>query len=1238
MCAAVRRQAGNDSESKESIIPRLFLSRRPLLLQAALTSVLLIWHCSPAPAQTVNWIGTTNDWFTGTNWSTGLVPSPADDVVIDTSIFPPPIVNGPGSATAHTLDIGGQFDLNTGIASTGTGFLTVANGGQLANSTGNFFDTFIGVGTGSTGGVTVTGAGSSWTSTGAVLVGSSGANGSLTLDGRGTADFGALFVGSSLADFTGLPITNGSGPSTGTLTVTGGSQLTATFFADAGVGRGATGTVTVSGTGSSLSSDGGVLVGVLGGNGTLSVVDGATLTTGPNGPFPFSVIGGGGPSNMGMGPPINGGIGAATISGPGSTWTNTGGLNVGGFLDMNTGTVYPGTGTLTISNGGHLMNGVGSSCCTFVGVGDGSIGDLTVTGVGSSLTTIDPVLVGAAGATGSLTLDDHGTAGVANLLVGINLGEFTGQPIPNGSGPSTGALTVTDGAKLSSVGGPDLPDGVGAGSGSLGTAVVTGAGSQWTAGQNLVVGFAGGTGTLTVENGGSLAVAAHLGVGLGIDQFLGGTGTLNVLNGGTVTTNLGGIIGGGAATGIATVSGTGSTWTINGPLSAGGAPDLQLGPGAGTVNIADGGIVRATGGVTLAPEAGSFGTLNIGAAPGSPPVAPGTLDTPAVTFGDGTGVINFNHTATNYLFATAISGPGSVNQLAGATILTAANTYTDTTRITGGLLVVDGSLGDTPVMVTSGGTLSGSGSIAGPVTIGSGGKLAGTSSIGGPVTVANGGVVAPGNSIGTLTPGGNYVQDPGSTYEVELGAPGQSDLIAVGGQATLGGRVEASFVGGFTLTLGNSYTILTAGGGILGTYGSVTGPSGAFGTLGATYPFLEPDLTYSSTAVTLAIERSDVPFAAAGSTPNEVAAGIGADALSLTSPVTTALVVLDQANAAAALNSLSGQFYASIQSLLQQQSLYLRDATNTRLRQAFAGGGALADPTASKLSAAAMPSSDPASDLSPTVWAEGFGGWDHFGGNSNAATLDASSGGFLIGIDNPIGQAWRMGIAGGYSNSSFDASTVDSSGSINSYDLAIYGGAHYGNFGLRLGAAYTWNNVSASRTVAFPGFGAQLSSGYNADTAQVYGEVGYDFHLGGTVMEPLADLAYVNVATDGFSESGGVAALTANSAGFDTTYSVLGARISRSFELGNGTALTASGRVGWQHAFGDTTPNTTLAFTGTTAPFSVSGVPISQNAALVEVGLGYTPAPNVTLGLYYSGQIAPNAQENSLNGTVALKF
>ena len=41
---------------------------------------------------------------------------------------------------------------------------------------------------------------------------------------------------------------------------------------------------------------------------------------------------------------------------------------------------------------------------------------------------------------------------------------------------------------------------------------------------------------------------------------------------------------------------------------------------------------------------------------------------------------------------------------------------------------------------------------------------------------------------------------------------------------------------------------------------------------------------------------------------------------------------------------------------------------------------------------------------------------------------------------------------------------------------------------------------------------------------------------------------------------------------------------------------------------------------------------------LSRSGLGYSPAPNVTLGLYYSGQLAPNAQENSVNGTVDFKF
>ena len=78
---------------------------------------------------------------------------------------------------------------------------------------------------------------------------------------------------------------------------------------------------------------------------------------------------------------------------------------------------------------------------------------------------------------------------------------------------------------------------------------------------------------------------------------------------------------------------------------------------------------------------GSTGTLNIGAGAGNPAAAPGTLNAPSVAFGAGTGTINFNHTSADYVFAPAISGGGTVNVLAGTTILTGANFYFGATNV-----------------------------------------------------------------------------------------------------------------------------------------------------------------------------------------------------------------------------------------------------------------------------------------------------------------------------------------------------------------------------------------------------------------------------------------------------------------------------------------------------------------------------------------------------------------------------
>ena len=110
----------------------------------------------------------------------------------------------------------------------------------------------------------------------------------------------------------------------------------------------------------------------------------------------------------------------------------------------------------------------------------------------------------------------------------------------------------------------------------------------------------------------------------------------------------------------------------------------------------------------IAANAGAIGTLNIGAAAGSPAAAPGTLTAPSVAFGAGTGTINFNHTSANYVFAPAISGNGTVNVFAGTTTLTGANSYSGATNVDAGTLRAGAPNTFSPnsaVTVASGGTL-----------------------------------------------------------------------------------------------------------------------------------------------------------------------------------------------------------------------------------------------------------------------------------------------------------------------------------------------------------------------------------------------------------------------------------------------------------------------------------------------------------------------------------------------------
>ena len=284
----------------------------------------------------------------------------------------------------------------------------------------------------------------------------------------------------------------------------------------------------------------------------------------------------------------------------------------------------------------------------------------------------------------------------------------------------TGMLAIQNGGTLTDFGGTvgNLP-------GSLGTVTVTGAGSTWSNAGTVVVGGLG-TGTLTIQDGGTVnsggggSVGLSVGStgtvtvtgpgsswinspsgGLNIGSF--GTGTLTIANGGKVINNTAftANIGNGAGSqGTVTVTGAGSTWSNSSGVNIGNS---------GHRHAHDCGRRHCQRRlVVIATNAGSIGTLNIGAGAGNPAAAPGTLTAPSVAFGAGTGTINFNHTSADYVFAPAISGNGTVNVLAGTTTLTAANSYSGATNVNAGTLRAGAPNTFSPnsaVTVASGGTL-----------------------------------------------------------------------------------------------------------------------------------------------------------------------------------------------------------------------------------------------------------------------------------------------------------------------------------------------------------------------------------------------------------------------------------------------------------------------------------------------------------------------------------------------------
>ncbi|MFJ3168782.1 autotransporter outer membrane beta-barrel domain-containing protein [Serratia nematodiphila] len=548
-----------------------------------------------------------------------------------------------------------------------------------------------------------------------------------------------------------------------------------------------------------------------------------------------------------------------------------------------------------------------------------------------------------------------------------------------------------------------------------------------------------------------------------------------------------------------------------------------------------------------------------------------------------------------------ISGHGGLTkQGIGTLVLTGNNTYAGPTLVNQGRLAINGSV-TSDVSVQNGGIVGGSGTV-------------------GSLTARRGGTVAPGNSIGTLNVAGNVSFEPGSRYAVEVGPNGQSDRIQSSGSATIGGgEVAVTLENSSNLLtqsevrslLGQQYNILTAQQGV----------SGQFDAVAPNYLFLGTGLSYQPNGVTLSVGRNGTSFASVAQTANERAVAAAADALAAGNPVYESILNSGTAGEARqAFRQLSGQIHADIASALVNDSRYLREALNGRLRQAEG----LASSSAIKAD-------------EDGAWAQLLGAWDHASGDANATGYQASTYGVLVGLDSAAAADWRLGVATGYTRTSLHGGYGSKADSDN-YHLAAYGDKQFGALALRGGAGYTWHRIDTKRSVNYGMQSDRDTAKYSARTEQLFAEAGYSVKGEWLNLEPFVNLAYVNFENNGIAESGGAAALRGDKQHTDATMSTLGLRADTAWQVSPGTTVALRSELGWQHQYGGLERGTGLRFNGGNAPFVVDSVPVSRDGMVLKAGAEVAVNENASLSLGYGGLLSQNHQDNSVNAGFTWRF
>jgi uncharacterized protein with beta-barrel porin domain len=885
---------------------------------------------------------------------------------------------------------------------------------------------------------------------------------------------------------------------------------------------------------------------------------------------------GGGVTNQ-AGGAISGGVYGVYVGGAAGTVTNAGsitGTNAGVYL----------------ARGGSVTNLTGGTISGAKGV--------SVKNVAGAVTN-----AGTITGTGSYGVYLGGGGSVSNQTGGTISGRVSGVYVHGAAGTLTNAGTITgtnnvgvrfdDGGSVTNQAGGAISGGVSGVYIANAAGTVTNAGTITGTTQYGV--FLQHGGSVINQNGGTISGGRH---GVYIAH---GAGT--VTNAGTINGAVYGVFlhAGGNVTNSGTISGN----TIGAYINGNGG-DTITNAGTITGNGGDAVFFEGTGAKTLILQTGSV--LN-GNALGS---TTGGAATNALIL-QGTGAANNNFLNFNSLDVQA----GGVWALNGVSAI-------GTTTISGGTLLV-GNAAHPGAALTS------------AVTVNAGATLAGQGTVIGNVTVLGGGTVAPGaaSPFATLNVTGNATFANGSFYRVNLNGAGQTDMLVVGGTATLtGGSVQPVLASAAK----RSYDILHATGGLGGTTFSGVNLTG-----------FSVSLSYTATDVFLNLTAAQLGAdSGLGRSQQNVATAINNffNAGGTLPPGFVTLFGLTGGNLANALSQNSGEAATGAQQAeFQLMSAFLGLMTDPSIG---GRGGFGADGAAMPLppERAALPKDialkapvyqAPSFEQRWNVWGSAFGGTNRTNGDPvtvGSHDVSASAAGVAAGLDYHLTRDTLIGFALAGGGTSWSLAQNQGGGRSDAFMAGIYGKTHNGPAYLAASFAAANHWMSTDR---FAFGGDHLTANFNGQSFGGRVEGGYRFAMPIAGVTPYAAVQVQSFHAPGYSETdvlGGGFGLAFAARSATDTRSELGSRFYKQMVVSPDAVLALRARAAWAHDW-VSDPMLTASFQALPgASFIVNGAIPAKDSALTSVGAELRYRNGWSLMAKFDGELASRAQTYAGTGTV----